>query len=41
MCRSKWGVSPLPGYEKKIARRLVKYCDLAMTFTCGIFGLFF
>jgi len=28
------------GYEKKIARRLAKFCYLAMTFTCGLFGLF-
>ncbi len=28
------------GYEKKVARRLAKFCYLAMTFTCGLFGLF-
>jgi len=28
------------GYEKKVARRLATFCYLAMTFTCGLFGLF-
>ena len=28
------------GYKKKVARRLAKFCYLAMTFTCGLFGLF-
>jgi hypothetical protein len=28
------------GYEKKVARRIAKFCYLAMTFTCGLFGLF-
>ncbi|MEN6396821.1 MAG: hypothetical protein ABFC78_10095 [Methanoregula sp.] len=28
------------GYEKKVARRLAKFCCLIMIFTCGLFGLF-
>jgi hypothetical protein len=28
------------GYEKKLAGRIAKFCYLAMTFTCGLFGLF-
>ena len=28
------------GYEKKVARRLAKFCYLSMAFTCGLFGLF-
>ena len=28
------------GYEKKLASRIAKFCYLAMTFTCGLFGLF-
>lgn len=28
------------GYEKKLARCIAKFCYLAMTFTCGLFGLF-
>ncbi|MFZ1127913.1 hypothetical protein [Methanoregula sp.] len=28
------------GYEKKVARRIAKFCYLSMTFTCGLFGLF-
>lgn len=28
------------GYEKKAARRIAQFCYLAMTFTCGLFGLF-
>jgi hypothetical protein len=28
------------GYAKKVARRLAKFCYLAMTFTCRLFGLF-
>jgi len=28
------------GYEKKPTRRLAQFCYLAMTFTCGLFGLF-
>ena len=29
-----------PGYEKKVARRIAKFCYISMTFTCGLFGLF-
>ncbi|MFZ1128919.1 hypothetical protein [Methanoregula sp.] len=28
------------GYEKKVARRIAKFCFIAMMFTCGLFGLF-
>jgi len=28
------------GYEKKVARRIAKFCYLSMAFTCGLFGLF-
>jgi hypothetical protein len=28
------------GYDKKPARRFAQFCYLAMTFTCGLFGLF-
>jgi hypothetical protein len=28
------------GYDKKVARRFAQFCCLAMTFTCGLFGLF-
>jgi len=28
------------GYEKKVARRIAKFCCLSMTFTCGLLGLF-
>ncbi len=28
------------GYEKKVARRIAKFCYISMTFTCGLFGLF-
>jgi hypothetical protein len=27
------------GYETKVARRIAKFCYLAMTFLCGLFGL--
>jgi hypothetical protein len=28
------------GYEKKVARRIAKFCYLSMTLVCGLFGLF-
>jgi len=28
------------GYEKNVARRIAKFCYLAMAFMCGLFGLF-
>jgi hypothetical protein len=28
------------GYEKKVARRIAKFCYISMMFTCGLFGLF-
>jgi len=28
------------GYEKKVARRIARFCYLSMTLLCGLFGLF-
>jgi len=28
------------GYQKKVARRIAKFCYLSMTLVCGLFGLF-
>jgi len=28
------------GYEKKVARRIARFCYLSMTLVCGLFGLF-
>ena len=28
------------GYEKKVARRIARFCFVSMTLVCGLFGLF-